>query len=349
MSRNFAPLMGFTQLPAPPRRRPGRSQTRRQPYKGPTYMVTPAKPRMGAAVRTGRSQTLTRTTTRKKQLQGKVVKSGENSSVSYTNYGKYSQPTKTLAVKLTGHAVREYLSSGTLLGGQGIQGAFNSSLLGLSQLAQLSIDANAGAIDNNQKNIFLKSAKFSLYFKNQSNVMSKVTLYDIITADQPIDSALGSPVNAWNKGYTDMGVTNQYLSIGATPTASPEFKKYFRITKVTRVPLEPGQEHEHKVSKNMNWSVPSTRFENTTSTAIKGLTYWCLVVWQGSLAHESGTPANVTFAPVRLDYVIRQKYSYCFLSNNKPTYVMVDNIPKTILDLDFMGESQDADLDPTNA
>lgn len=346
----YAAMRGYTPIPYKPR---GRSRTRRpvgEPKDPTTNKGAPR--RQGARVRNrnrSRSRTSTLTTTTQSPRINRIGRPSQNSSVSYTSYGLKNRLTKSIWVKATGHQIREYLLANSIISSQGNQQVLQIALCNLADMQQLALDANALVATNNDVNFLMKSAKLKLSFKNQSNVMARVTIYDIVTINPGYVNTLDSPTETWDKGYLDMGTGSQSLIVGAVPTASPEFRKFFRITNVTKVPMEPGQEHDHIVYKRMNWSVKSTKWDNATASNIKGLTYWCMVVWHGSLAHESSTPSSVTYCPVRLDYSTRRQYNYAFLPNNKPGYVVSDQIPKNIIDLDVMAEDQDRDLDPANA
>lgn len=342
MGNSYSKLMQMEAVPykRKPRQPRGRSRT-------PVDRKDPTA--RGAVKRRFAGGSRTRTQSRRRPLKGKISKTGENSSVSYTNYGKYSRVTKSIFNKLSGHNIRELLSSTSAISTQGAQKTALITLLERADLNLMKDDANAGVTTENDINLYLKTAKLRLHIKNQSNIMSKLLIYDIVTTSTGYTATIDDPVEAWDFGFNDMGTASQSTTVQTTPFGSPEFRKNFRITKVTRVPLEPGQEHEHVVKKHMNWNVRSTKWANTAAKNVRGLTYFTMLVWYGGLAHDTSAATSVTYAPVRLDYTIRKQYNYAFMNPNKPTYTLTDSIPKTIVDLDFMGENADQDLDPTNA
>lgn len=338
--KNYGFTRGSYSLAVPLRNRPKKRPVGR-PKKKTTNQLRP-KTMIGRSSRT-------MTKTKYRSTAGKVKKTGNNSSVSYTNYGKYTKLNKSIWAKTTGHSIRELMASGSSISTQGTQQLFSPNLFPKSDLDQLKLDANSNVATGNDVTMLLKKAKLKVHFKNQSNVMSHVSIYDVCTINPGFVTAIDSPSEAWDYGFNDMGTPSQSSVIGATPYGSAEFRKLFRITKVTKLKMEPGEEHEHVVKKNMNWIVHSTKWDNQTTANVKGLTYFCLVVFHGSLAHDTANPSSVTYAPVRIDFSYRRQYNYAFISNNKPTYNLADALPKTIVDLDFMGEDQDKDLDPTNA
>lgn len=326
--------------------RPYRPQVPKRP-KAPPSAPLRRGPRVRVAISSG--GTVTQLQTKRKYKPGKVAKIGDNASISYTNYGKLNKVNKQLYVKLMGHSIREAMSSSSVISTQGRQNVLNIPLLSRTDLELIKTDTNATVATENDCSMLLKTAKLCFSFKNQSNTMARCTIYDIVSINSGYTATIDTPTEAWDFGFNDMGTASQSLTIGTTPYGSPEFRKNFRITKVTKVPLEPGQQHDHVVKKKMNWFVRSTRWANTAGQNVRGLTYYCLLVWHGSLAHDNTAATSVTYTPVRIDYVTRRSYSYAYLNNNKPSYVMVDSLPTAIADLDFMGENQDADLDPINA
>jgi hypothetical protein len=191
----------------------------------------------------------------------------------------------------------------------------------------------------------LKNGKQVYIIKNQTNINARVIFYDIITKVTSINGStnLDDPIEAWTKGLTDFGVTNGHTLVASTPFKSPEFRKLYKVLKTTYVSLEPGQQHEHITVQNYNRVIDSLSFENTAVQAIPSITRFTIMVFYGHLAHESATAAKVTTAPITLDWMIQQTYSYSFLQPSKASYTVTNNLPTDVLDFDHMGESGDVD------
>lgn len=236
-------------------------------------------------------------------------------------------------------------SSGNVACTVGTQGTHQLFILPKSSLTLMESTA-AGAATVNPVRLFIYGVKFTYSVRNQSNANAKCTLYDIVTRKDPVTAAIDSPVEAWDKGMADFGMFTPSNVVGQTPFRSPEFRQYFRVQKVTSFNLEPGQQHEHVVHNKYNKMISSERFQNVPGTTAAGLTRFSLLVFHGSLAHETAPPNAVTTTAVGLDWYQRTEFTYGFIEKVQPTYAFTDALPKTVTNLDMMVEQDDQDGDP---
>jgi len=316
---------------------------RRRRY--PTRIKTGAPVRMGPRVRTKLGSNTRVATRRKQRKAGTATKTGENTSISYTNVGRSKPISRMLLNKLMGHNTIQKMSSTNFSCTQGLQGIATTAMLDRPDLEEIKLAANGGVATENDVSLFLKTCKLRYYIRSCANHPVKMTIYDIATRNTGYTTTIDTPTEAWNYGFNDMGTASQSQRIGATPHGSPEFRRNFIITNVTHVPMEAGQQHEHVVTKNMNWFVNSTKWANTAAQNVKGLTFFSMFVFHGALGHESLTPGTVSFMPVKMDVAVMTKYQFAYLTQNKPTYTLTDSLPKTIVDFDQMGEADDVDND----
>lgn len=322
---------------------------RKRPRPQPAAGAVGAEPRMGRRVRRRIGSKLVTRTVRKRKLFGGSKKNGENSSISATHIGRSQNISRMILNKLMGHQTLQYNFGNSQSSTQGRQSTVSIPLLSRTDLIEIEKVCNGGTAAAMDLNLFLKTSKFRLHIRNQSNSPSKLLIYDISTFNTGYTATIDTPTEAWDFGYNDMGTPTQSERIGATPFGSAEFRKNFRINKVTYVSMEPGQQHEHTVTKHMNWFTNSTKWANTAAQNVRGLTHFVMLVWHGALAHESTVPTNVTYTPVRMDYTVFKKYNFAYVQQNKTTYQITDTLATTIADLDMMGENQDQDLDPVVA
>lgn len=326
-------------------RKIGRGAPRKPTLTKDPTIVGP-RPRMGQRVRTGRSYTKTKTKIRTKV--GGPRKQNDNSSISsnYIGKGKMNRGLYNLSKNVIAPQTLDYYGSGNLTCTQGRQSVNSFDFLTLGNLNTIKSSITAS---NTNIRLFLKTARFRITMRNQSNVNARMAIYDIVTKMQTPSISIDTPVEAWVKGSTDFGDANAPYYIGQTPFKSGEFRRYFAVNKVTYVNMEPGQQHEHIVYHKYNRLVDSSIFENQVGTAIKGITRFCVVVFYGHLAHQTDNATNVTTCPVNIDYMVNRQWSYGWLSNVLPTMTITNTIPTNILDLDQMAEDQDKDLDPISA
>jgi len=321
------------------------------PYKKNIYRGAPRQSgRSRTDLRSGRSYTITKTQ-KKKRRNGTVSKTGENTSSSYTSHSnKWSKVPGTLFKKLLGRQTFQTNVSGTRTSKYGRQDELSQSSINLSNLEYMAAQANGGTVTAENVKIFMGSVKTKYHFRNQSNDAGVMLIYDLTCKRTPPDSNFDTPREVWQKGLIDLGNdTLQWETVGQIPTTSPEFKRYFSISKVTRVPMEAGQMHEHTTMQRVNKVVESVRWQNTTSVSHSGLTNWCMVIYRGGICHESATNANVTFSPMKLDYIKDVTFDFAYMPINKAKYLSVDTLAVAITDPDFMGENQDYDANNITA
>lgn len=308
--------------------------------------VTSAEPRMGRRVRPklSASRTLTKTKTEQKRSLPGVTKTGDNSSMSYFTFGDpVSFYLKRLFRYMQGRKTTVSNSSSYLTSGTGVQASIQLSILNSTNLNSIKLEANAGVATANALKLYLGYAKHRLVFKNQSNCVGKVQIYDIVSK-YITDTSIDSPIEAWTKGYTDLGLATQPTIIGNTPFNSPEFRRCFNVKSVRTFNVEPGQQHEHTVIHKINRVYNTTVWDNIgTQASVKGITSWIMVVFQGSLGHETDN-TKITYMPMKLDYVQHTEYNYGFIPYSTPSYTNTNNLSTAVVDFDFMGETADADV-----
>lgn len=317
--------------------------------KRPTTTATGAPVRLGRRVRPKLARSYVLTKTKTKNRPGKVTTHGDNQSSSVSTIGKkwLSKFDKMLSRKIVSPQSSYKNDYGRVQCTQGTQGLTYFYFMTKTDMTAMETAANGGSATNNNVRLFLKTGKVAIKLRNQANTTAKVTLYDISTKRDPLSTSVENPVKAWDKGMIDLGagLTGVAQSVpGATPFKSPEFRNGFYVNKATTVYLEPGQQHDHTVYHKYNRIIDTVRYQNNTSAIFAGLTRWVMVVFHGTLGHESATPGTVTFMPITLDYAVSYEYEYGWIEKTSPSFSLTDNFPKAVVDFDFMGESGDADV-----
>lgn len=325
---NYARTMGFTPVPYRGKRKGGAA---------PLRTGRRVRPRMAA------SYTVTKT--KQKRRTGGVNKQSDNQSSSKNSIGKkwLSKFEKLLAKKVVSPQTVFSNATGNISSTQGKQGVNFFTFMPKATLTALETAANGGTSTNVPVKLFLKGGKTTLRLRNTVNTTCWLMLYDIVTKKAPPDTTLDTPQECWAKGLSDYGSATGTTTVGQTPFRSPEFNMYFAVNKVTRVSLEPGQQHDHVVYHKYNRVLDSIRFQNSVSTSIPGITRFTMVVWHGSLGHESATPTTVTYMPITLDYASSVEYTYGWIEKTAKAFTLTDNNPTTVATFNFMSENQDVD------
>lgn len=255
---------------------------------------------------------------------------------------------RLLYKKVQGRKTLVNVTSSSTNSTQGVQAVQERQIFTRSQLDDIKTAALGGA-DNNDCKLYLGYSKHQLTLKNQSNHVVTLTLYDYCFQKQPIGSSLDTAKEVWDKGFTDMGLTTQSAQVGNTPFASPDFRRYIKVKRAIRISMEPGQQHIHTCYRRLNRLVSSTIWDGSAFTSVPYLTTGILFSFYGSIGHESATPTTVTYMPARVDWVVKEEYTYGFLPNPKPAYTYTNGLSTTVADFDHMGESGDADVNDMNA
>lgn len=333
---NYARTMGYTPVPF----------TRKRKFtRPPTTTGGGAPVRMGRRVRPrmARSYVITKTKTKRRAPQ--VNTHGDNQSSSVNSIGKkwLTRFDKMMMKKIVSPQTVFLNATGNAASTQGKQNNLSFSFMTKSTLTALETAANGGVSTNNPVKFFLKNGKSILRLRNCVNTNCKLSIYDIVTKRAPPDTTLDTPNEAWVKGVTDFGTATGANTVGQTPYRSPEFNQYYSVNRVTTVSLEPGQQHDHTVYHRWNRIVDSIQFQNNVSQALPGLTRFVMIVFHGTLGHESATPNNVTYMPITLDYANSYEYTYGWIEKTQKAYTITDNNLTTVTTFNFAGESGDID------
>lgn len=312
--------------------------------------ITGAPLRLGRRVRPRMAASFTNTKTRTKRRYGKVTSHGDNQSSSVVSVGKrfMSRFDRLMNRKIVSPQVvytnGQFATSSTT----GLQKVEVVSLMDKSQLTAMETAANGGTATNVPVKFFLRRGKHVLRMRNTCNTNCKLTIYDLHTKKSTVSTALDTPSECWQKGLTDFGSSGSD-TVGFSPFRSPEFNQFFGANRVTTVSLEPGQQHDHTVYHHWNRVVDSIQFQNGVGTALAGLTRFIMIVFHGTLGHESATPANIGYMPITLDCAWSKEYSYGWVEKSTRAFATTDAHLKVITDWDFQGETGDGDVNLVQA
>jgi len=314
--------------------------TRKRKFPG-----TGATPRLGRRVRPKLARSYVLTKTQKKRRSGRVISHGDNQSASVTRIGKpyMSRFDKNIYRKVISPQSIFGNFSSQVSSSTGQQNLFQIPMMDLSMLTSIET-ATAGGATVVPTKFFLKQAKMVLRFRNQTNTVARCSIYDLYAKKSSPATTIATPLSAWSKGLADYGLASDaYKTIGFTPFRSPEFNQYFGVKRVTSVFLEAGQQHDHTVYYNYNRIVDSIQFQNQVGSLVAGLTRHIMVVYHGTLMHQTDAP-SVSYASIGMDFSYHWEYSYGFLEKTTRTFGGTNTIPTAIADPDMMGEGGDADV-----
>lgn len=167
----------------------------------------------------------------------------------------------------------------------------------------------------------IKSCVSEIMFTNTENVPLRYTLYDII-AKHDGNSTIVDPLTAFQTGNADPagGSAASYLVPGVDPYMNPRFREYFHVVEQTTGTLLPGNVHTHKSYYECNRLI-SNEISTYTSSFIKGLTHYTMIIFHGTPENDSTTKTQVSISAANIDYVVKRKWTtklvyYPFQSNS---------------------------------
>lgn len=172
----------------------------------------------------------------------------------------------------------------------------------------------------NAQKLIMLGMNAEIDFTNQNSNNMRFAIYDIVARRDSSQVNVLDPTKAWKQGLVDMGGgANDYLSVGALPTASPIFTQFWKITKVTHGILSAGQSHAHKVSFQPNKLLEKEiilQLGTGTATVMKGMTVGCVIVAYGMPVNDQTTPTLVSTGSVAYDLTARVQYNCSYMAES---------------------------------
>lgn len=157
----------------------------------------------------------------------------------------------------------------------------------------------------------LETLKRTTTYTNQSPVKVTMCIYDLV-AKQNCNNSTTNPATLWGNGLTDdAGTGSGSLNVpDEDPRASKVFNLFWKVSKKTRVVLEPGREFVHVFGKTFNKLIDYEWINNFS--ILQGITMVQMIVLYGGLVDDNplatGT-SNVTLAPAKVVAMQRTFYS----------------------------------------
>lgn len=177
-------------------------------------------------------------------------------------------------------------------------------------------------------------AKYTL--KNATNTPIEITLYDV-TSRRDQQSLTLSPITSWDNGLVDQSITipgvtpqNPLNSSfpGAKPFQSQNFCQTWKVKRVSHFVLGAGSTHQHYVTIKPGGLINNEYCRQFA--ALKGLTTAVMAVVKGSVAQDTTTPFNVSFAPCELDFVCETSYRFTAMEKSRTGFTQFSSLPATM-------------------
>lgn len=171
---------------------------------------------------------------------------------------------------------------------------------------------------NNATKLLYKSCAGEILITNQEPTSCRIILYDMITRRDTSATNDQDPAYAVAHSFGDeySGSNANSLIPGVSPFQSKTFVDYYKVLKITNIELTSGQTHTHKFKFMLNKGIDGEVIEQTTATALKGITCYTMMQQFGMPNNDSGTKSQVSLGSTALDVVIKRNYVYYYTTQS---------------------------------
>lgn len=211
---------------------------------------------------------------------------------------------------------------------QGTSSKLNHAGFYEGTLLPLMIANSNSSVNGSTANLMVMEATQELNFTNQSNATCKFTIYDVMNRQNAHESTtLNDPISYWydqsKKEDPISSASTIPISVGATPFDCRSWCQMFKVVKVTKGYLLPGQTHKHIQKAHVN-NVFS-RDQIVIPGCIGQKTSHCFVVCEGCPVTEN-TGAVVSTAPTTVIMLRKIHYDLKLIPSYKDVNYIYDNL-----------------------
>lgn len=180
------------------------------------------------------------------------------------------------------------------------------------------ITTSIAALGTNLNQTVLINCQIKLFGTNQSNAVQFLEFYEVVNKRDVMQAStkVNTPMVAWSTASSlQQGVNS--TNPGSTPFEFQSFTTFYKVLKITRYNLNPGETFEHIWSDTENkvmhpqtileWNVDANSTEGLGG--IKGVTKWLFGVQWSAPYNDTTTKTQITLGAGNIDYVITKKFS----------------------------------------
>ena len=186
-------------------------------------------------------------------------------------------------------------------------------------IAQLPASTSVG---NLNRRFLIDKFQSEVTFSNGTNASCYVHVYDIMYKNEmdATDTTINTPAVAWNTGEAQQGGAGIGI-IGTDPRKIDTFKTNYKILKLSKHFMKPGDIHKHHCNVNYNRLINETRIVN--STYYGGFSLACMIVAHGTPATNDAVPPVVSTTAGQIALTFSNKYIYRYsLDNQQNTQII---------------------------
>lgn len=256
---------------------------------------------------------------------------GDFSYVSVSGLGRGRRFLGRVEKALASKTVKEVLGSARLESNVNQQGILWVPLC-FSDSLRNAFSTTVGTTPNEGGKLYVEYASLRMQLVNQANVPTTVWIYDIcLRRDE--DDAL-TPSQDWERGIIQQGgAANDYLLPYSTPFKSSRFCVKWKIKKVTKAFLNPGESHVHTLRINVYNYIAQQRIYDATgshagaSYGVGGLSHMVAVVILGGVVNDDANKLDVGYSNAAIDAAYTATYRVCALFDDRKRYTKTSTLP----------------------
>lgn len=179
------------------------------------------------------------------------------------------------------------------------------------------------------QSIFVKSSTLDLTFKNDTNVILFLTLYSLVPKRDAVQSANTLYGNVFRQFLSTNTTGTGVGTPGLSPYDSRDVMNFYRIVKVQKIPMRPGQCHTHKIHYTINKRL------NNSIVALDGDVAYFRDFYSGVLCFVTGSPVadssgGATFSPTSMIVTGVLSTTIQYIEHSKPVYGITDSNSSTL-------------------
>jgi len=189
-----------------------------------------------------------------------------------------------------------------------------------------------GATPNEGGRVYIEYATLRMQLVNQINVPASVWIYEACLRRDTND-ALQPNTDLLAGIQAEGGTATDYATPYTTPFKSSRFCTKWKIKRVTKILIAPGEEHIHTLRVNVYGYVAQQRLYDANSSVATGLfglggiSHTILVASLGGVINDNTTVTNVGFSATALDIAVAKTYRVAALYDDKHKYAKTSTLP----------------------
>lgn len=187
-----------------------------------------------------------------------------------------------------------------------------------------------------QRNILIENTSIKIKYRNNYQVPCTLVVY---ACQLRQDTSL-NPETCWSNGVIDGSNLTSTTSLNQFPTDYNLVTDLWRLTRKTKIKLEPGQEHTVTVSTKSYEYDAAVTDSHTLNYQKRNKSMAVLSIVKGNIAHDTSVPTQQGLTAAGVDMEIKKVYkvkysaginiSYSYVSNTYDTFTngaVVSNKP----------------------